>query len=95
MLRLLYRDDRPHVPACDQHRIRQEAAQPAIAVHVGVDVDKEEMPQDGTNPWMLLCRNQLKKNRHAFAYRLFRERYVFRATNVDLVIAPSSQITGL
>lgn len=42
----LDRNNRPDRAGGNKHQIHEEPRQPAIAVHVGVDVDEEEMSQD-------------------------------------------------
>lgn len=68
----LYPDDGPGIASRSKHGIHQESAHAPVSIHVGVDVDEEEVPQYGPNCRRWLLGKKGEQRGHHLAYRVTR-----------------------
>ena len=77
------------------HHVHQEPSSPAVSVHVGMDIDEDEMAEHDTNRRVRLRGQQFEKCRHHVAHDLVVKGDMARATNVDGVIAIAREASRL
>ena len=89
------RDGRPRIPAGCKHDIHQETARPPVSIHIRVDVDKYEMPEDNTGRGIGFLRQQLEKCRHQIAHGVPLRRNVPGTVDIDLAGTITSKLGRL
>jgi hypothetical protein len=70
------RDNGPWIPTRSQHHVHQEAPHASVAVHVGVNVDKEKVSKNNSHGGLLLFAEHIEKNRKRIAHGIRVHRYV-------------------
>ncbi len=83
------RDSRPR-----HHHVHQESPYAAVPVHIGMDVDKDKMPEHDTNGRFVSSRQQLEKSGHGVAHSFAVRRHMHRAPNIDRPVAIAGEIGG-
>ncbi len=76
LLAPFYWNHRPNVARGNEHQIHQESREPAVSIHVRVDIDKKEVTEDCAYLGLGFRFQKFKGDRHAIPHRLLRERNV-------------------
>jgi hypothetical protein len=73
----------------------QEAPDTAVAVHIRMDIDENEMPEHYADRRVRLFAQKAEERRHGVPHRVPVQRHTHRLADMDLAVAIAREIGGL
>jgi hypothetical protein len=66
----------------------------AVAIHIGMDVDEDEMPEHHADSRMRLFAQKVEERRHSIRHRVPVQGHLHRLADIDLAVAVAREIGG-